>query len=276
VLQGNCQHWPEFNEEAFRKLEMTSPKRSSPRHPAPPAKLDVDSILADLKRLASPRVREEMETRYGIHTAKAFGVPVGKIQSVAKKAGKNHEFAAALWKTGWYEARMAAAYIDEPERVTAAQMDAWCRDFDNWGICDTVCFVLFDRTPHAWRKVKQWSNKKNEFEKRAAFALLWGLTVHDKQADDEPFLQSMALVRRAATDERHFVKKAVNMALRAVGKRNAALNSAARDLAKELAASPNPAARWIGMDALRELTGASVTRRLAAKTRAPSKRSKRN
>ncbi len=225
----------------------------------------VDAIVASLKRLGAKRTRDEMGPRYGIHTDKAFGVPVGKIQQLAKRLGRNHELAAALWDTGWYEARMLAGFIDEPERVTAAQMDRWCRDFDNWGIVDTVCFHLFDRTPHAWRKVEQWARRREEFVKRTAFALLWSLTVHDKQAGDEPFLKGLVLVERAATDERHFVKKAVNMALRAIGKRNSVLHAAAVATAKRLSASPNAAARWVGKDALRELTSASVARRLAAR-----------
>jgi 3-methyladenine DNA glycosylase AlkD len=149
-------------------------------------------------------------------------------------------------------------------------MDRWCRDFDNWGICDTVCFHLFDRTPHAWAKIAQWHDRREEFVKRAAFALLWGLTVHDKHAGDEPFAQGLLKVELAATDERHFVKKSVNMALRAVGKRNPALNAAAVTVARRLADSPQAAARWVGKDALRELTSSAVIRRLAARRRAPA------
>jgi 3-methyladenine DNA glycosylase AlkD len=146
-------------------------------------------------------------------------------------------------------------------------MDAWVGDFDNWGICDTVCFKLFDRTPHAWRKVAEWSDRHDEFVKRAGFALLWSLTVHDKDAGDELFARGLLFVERAAGDERHFVKKAVNMALRAIGKRNPALNAAAVTVARRLAESPEAAARWVGKDALRELTG-PVARRLAARGRA--------
>jgi 3-methyladenine DNA glycosylase AlkD len=228
----------------------------------------VQAVLTSLKRVADKRVFEDMSKRYGIFTDKAFGVSMSNIQKVAKPLGRNHELAAALWETGWYEARMLTSFVDEPARVTAAQMDAWARDFDNWGIVDTLCFNLFDRTPHAWRKVTQWSNQQAEFVKRAAFALLWSLTVHDKVATDEPFLQGLVLVERAADDERHFVKKAVNMALRAIGKRNAALNAAAVKVARRLSDSQNAAARWVGKDALRELTSPSVTRRLAARRRA--------
>jgi 3-methyladenine DNA glycosylase AlkD len=225
----------------------------------------VQAVLASLKRLAEKRVLEDMSKRYGIYTTKAFGVSMSNIQKVAKPLGRNHELAAALWETGWYEARMLTSFVDDPELVTSAQMDAWVRDFDNWGICDTLCFNLFDRTPHAWRKVTQWSKQEGEFVKRAAFALLWSLTVHDKLASDEQFRQGLILVLRAASDERHFVKKAVNMALRAIGKRNPTLNSAAVIVARRLADSPEPAARWVGKDALRELTSPSVTRRLATR-----------
>jgi len=225
------------------------------------------SAIAWLKRTGTRANRDGM-ARYAIPSDKAFGVSVANIRALGKRLGPSHELAAALWETGWYEARMLTAFVDEPQRVTPAQMDRWCRDFDNWAICDTVCFALFDRTPHAWRKVEQWAGKRNEFEKRAAFALLWSLTVHDKTAGDERFMQGLALIERESADERNFVKKAVNMALRAIGKRNAALNKSAIEAAKRLAASPNAAARWNGKDALRELTGASVAGRLATKGRA--------
>ncbi len=234
---------------------------------ARPVEADVRAALAWLKRRSTRANREGM-ARYAISSDKMFGVSVADIQSLAKRLGPSHDLAAALWSTGWYEARMLAAYVDEPARVTPAQMDRWCGDFDNWGICDTVCFALFDRTPHAWRKVEQWSRRRGEFARRAAFALLWGLTVHDKSAGDEPFARGLLLVERAATDERHFVKKAVNMALRAIGKRSPALNAAAVATAERLAASPQSAARWVGKDALRELTSPAVARRLAARARA--------
>jgi 3-methyladenine DNA glycosylase AlkD len=144
-------------------------------------------------------------------------------------------------------------------------MERWCRDFDNWAICDTVCFALFDRTPYAWEKVEKWCKRRKEFEKRAAFALLWSLTVHDKQSDDDPFLEGLMLIERAATDDRKFVMKAVNMALRAVGKRNPSLHAAAVTVAQRLADSDDPSARWVGKDALRELRSPSVTRRVAGK-----------
>lgn len=246
--------------------KRNAPARPNPPGAKPPAGVDVAVVVASLKRMASKKVRDGM-ARYAIPADKAFGVSVGDLQQYAKKLGRSHELAAALWKSGWYEARILAAYLDEPERVTPAQMDGWCRDFDNWAICDTVCFALFDRTPHAWRKVKEWSGRRPEFAKRAAFALLWGLTVHDKQAEDNRFAHGLALIERAADDERNFVKKAVNMALRAIGKRNPALHTAAVALARRLADAHDVTARWIGTDALRELTSPAVSKRLAGRKR---------
>lgn len=213
----------------------------------------VQDALSWLERRGSRRTVEEMETRYGIHTDKAFGVPVGTIRQLAKRLGYDHELAAELWDTGWYEARLLAAFVDEPQRVTAGQMDRWCRDFDNWAVVDTVCFHLFDRTPHAFRKVEQWSRRRGEFAKRAAFALLACLALHDKEAENERFLRLLPLIERAATDDRNFVKKGVSWALRAIGKRNAELAATATELATRLASASAPTPRWLGKTALRDL-----------------------
>jgi 3-methyladenine DNA glycosylase AlkD len=242
----------------------TKPPSARPALEPGPIPERVQAALAWLEAMSTAQDRRNL-TRFNISPAKAFGVSMANIQKVAKAAGRSHELAAALWATGWYEARMLTSFVDDPARVTPTQMNRWCRDFDNWGICDTLCFNLFDRTPHAWAKVAEWSVKREEFVKRAAFALLWGLTVHDKQAADARFIEGLALVERAADDERHFVKKAVNMALRAVGKRNAALNAAAVAVAQRLAGSAQASARWVGKDALRELTSAGVRRRLGAR-----------
>ena len=212
----------------------------------------VESALAALKRAGNKKVREEMEPRYGIVAAEAYGTPVGKIRLIAKSIGPDHAIAVALWKTGVYEARMLAAFVAEPACVTKAEMDGWCRDFDNWAICDTMCFHLFDRTPHAFAKIDAWAAKKDEFVKRAAFALLASVALHDKKAPDEPFLRALPLIERAAEDERNFVKKGVSWALRAIGKRDAKLKAAAAELAGRLSQSENAAARWVGKDALRE------------------------
>jgi 3-methyladenine DNA glycosylase AlkD len=239
-----------------------SVKKSSPR----PSEDGVSAVLAWLERQGSEAVRKGM-ARYAIPSDKAFGISVGALRQHAKRLGPNHELAEALWKSGFYEARMLASFVDDAASVTPAQMDRWCADFDNWAICDTACFALFDRTPHAWRKVDQWAKSREEFVKRAAFALLASLTVHDKHAGDARFAKGLVLIERAAIDERNFVKKAVNWALRSVGKRSAVLNISAVQVAKRLGASENAAARWVGKDALRELAGPAVQKRLAARTR---------
>ena len=240
-----------------------SPKKTKPASAASglPTEALLKQALEGLKGHATKADLEGM-ARYAIPSDKAFGVAMNKIQAVAKQSGKNHELAEALWQSGWYEARLLAAYVDDPAQVTAAQMDRWCADFDNWAVCDTVCFALFDRTPHAWAKVAKWATKKDEFQKRAAFALLWGLTVHDKQAGDASYLEALSLIEAAATDERNFVRKAVDMALRATGKRNASLNAAAVKSAQRLAKSADATACWIGKHALKELTGPAVVKRV--------------
>src|SRR5688500_7307356 len=222
---------------------------------------EVQSALAWLKSHSTKATLDGM-VRYAIPSDNAYGVAMRDIKALGKTIGRNHALAIALWDTGVYEARMLTSFIADPEQLTAAQMDRWCKDFDNWAFCDAMSFNLFDRTPHAWAKVRQWSKKRNEFEKRTAFALLWSLTVHDKTAGDDAFLDGLAIIEREAEDERNFVKKAVNMALRAIGKRNRALNAAAVAVVRRLAASEDATARWIGKDALRELTSPGVTKRL--------------
>jgi 3-methyladenine DNA glycosylase AlkD len=221
----------------------------------------VESALLWLKRHSTKANREGM-ARYAIPSDHAYGVAMKDIKALGKTLGRNQPLAVALWATGVYEARMLASFVGDPDQITPAQMDRWCRDFDNWAFPDAMAFNLFDRTPHAWAKVAQWSRRRNEFEKRAAFALLWSLTVHDKSASDRQFEQGLVLIEREAGDDRNFVKKATNMALRAIGKRNRALNAAATMVARRLADSNDETARWVGKDALRELTSPAVTRRL--------------
>jgi 3-methyladenine DNA glycosylase AlkD len=213
---------------------------------------ELQAAVALLKRHADRATLEGM-ARYAIPSDSAIGVPVNKIQLVARQIGRNHDLAGTLWHAGWYEARMLAVFLDEPDKVTSAQMDRWCRDFDSWAICDTACFHLFDRTAHAWSKVTKWSGRRDEFVKRAAFALLACLALHDRTTADEAFADFLPLIESAATDERNFVKKGVNWALRAVGRRNYALNAAAISVAQRLADSPDATSRWIGKDALRDL-----------------------
>jgi 3-methyladenine DNA glycosylase AlkD len=235
-----------------------------------PLEDEVRSALAWLEGHSAKRTRDDM-ARYGILSDNAFGVTVANIKVLAKHRGRNHQFAAALWDTGWYEARMLTSFAAEPASLTPAQMDRWCRDFDNWGICDTVCFHLFDRTPPAWQKVAQWHARPEEFVKRAAFALLWGLTVHDKQATTSR--SPRACLRRARSQRRTALRQeGREYGLRAIGKRNPALNAAAVTVARRLGDSPQAAPRWVGRDALRELTSAAVTLRLAGRRRATAGR----
>jgi 3-methyladenine DNA glycosylase AlkD len=191
--------------------------------------------------------------RYAIPSDHAYGVAMRDIKALGKQLGRDQALAIALWDTGVYEARMLASFVGDPGQLTPAQMDRWCPEFDNWAFCDAMSFNLFDRSPHAWKKVGQWSRRKGEFEKRTAFALLWSLALHDKSAPDERFLEGLALIEREATDERNFVKKAVNMALGAIGRRNRTLKAAAVAAAQRLADSDDRTARWNGKAALRDL-----------------------
>jgi 3-methyladenine DNA glycosylase AlkD len=228
----------------------------------------VQSALLTLEKMSTARDLANL-ARFGITATRPFGVSMANLKVLAKRLGPDHELAAALWVTGRYEARMLATLIDEPARVTPAQMERWCRDFDNWGICDTACFALFDRTPHAWAKVSEWSDRRGEFARRAAFALLACLALHDKDAADEPFLEGLRLIEQAATDDRNFVKKGVSWAIRLVGRRNATLNAASVAVARRLSSSENAAARWVGKGAVKELTSAAVRSKLAGRRRSP-------
>jgi 3-methyladenine DNA glycosylase AlkD len=205
--------------------------------------------------------------RYAIVSPKMFGVSVATIRSIAKGIGRDHAFAQALWETGWYEARMLACFVADPELMTPSEMDRWTKDFDNWAICDTACFHLFDRSPHAWRKVDQWSRKKPEFVRRAGFALLASLALHDKKGSDANYRNRLGLIEEFASDDRNFVKKAVSWALHGIGCRSAELHDAALVLGRKLAVSQNPTERWVGKDAVRKLDSAATWKRLMRATR---------
>lgn len=208
-----------------------------------------DEALAALEALGTEEGRRGM-ARYGIVAAKAYGVSVANIRALARQLGRDHDLADELWRTGWYEARLLAAFVDDPKLVTPAQMDRWAAEFENWADCDTLCFHLFDKTPHAFAKVDQWAADEREFVRRAAFALLASVALHNKKAADGPFLDRLPLIEAAATDPRNFVKKGVSWALRGIGgRKSAALRVAARAMADRLAASPDKTAKWIGRDA---------------------------
>jgi 3-methyladenine DNA glycosylase AlkD len=224
--------------------------------------MDKNEVLAWLKRRGTQRTVKGM-SRYGIEAKRAFGVPMGTLGLLSKRLGKDHTLALALWESGWYEARLLAALVDDPERVTRRQMNAWASSFENWADCDTACFKLFDRTPFAWEKSRQWSSSPREFVRRGGFALMACLALHDKDAPDERFLALLPVIEKGARDERNFVKKAVNWALRAIGRRNLELNAAALAVANRLALSEEASSRWVGKDALRELSNPKVRSRLA-------------
>jgi 3-methyladenine DNA glycosylase AlkD len=227
---------------------------------------EVERIVATLRRKGTKANRDGL-ARFAIPSGRAFGVSMKDVQALAKETGRDHALALALWETGWHEVRALCAYVDDPALVTPAQMDRWCRDFDNWAICDTLCFALFDRTPHAFRMIDRWAKRKPEFERRAAFALLASLALHDRDSPDAPFLARLALVEGASTDERNFVRKGVIWALRLVGVRSVPLNVATTALAKRLAGSDDKTARATGKEVLRELAKPAAKKRLASRAR---------
>lgn len=223
---------------------------------------DATTAVAWLKARGNPTFKAGL-ARYGLPTDKAFGLSVATIKQYAKTLGRDHDLAVALWKTGWTDARMLAALVGEPDQVTPREMDAWCRDFDSWGICDTVCFTLWDRSEHAWPKAKQWVKRKPEFEKRAGFVLMACLAAHDKQARDADFLPFLPLIEKGASDERNFVKKGVSWALRHIGHRSAKLHAAAITTATRLSTSSDATERWVGKDALRDLQRPAVIKKVS-------------
>jgi 3-methyladenine DNA glycosylase AlkD len=224
--------------------------------------MTVQEVLSALESSGSQRNVEGM-ARFGIVSAKAYGVPAPAIRALAKKIGTNHGLALRLWATGVHEARLVAALIGDPTRVTKALMNEWVKDFDNWGICDGTCSILFDKTPFASEMALKWTARKEEFVRRAGFVLMAALAVHDKKAPDSLFLKFLPVIKRGSTDERNFVRKAVNWALRQIGKRNSTLNAVALKTAREIRKQDSCAARWIASDAIRELKSDAVRRRLA-------------
>jgi 3-methyladenine DNA glycosylase AlkD len=221
----------------------------------------VEEVLNKLKAKASPDKVEGM-AKYGMVAEQRLGVSVPDMRKIAKEVGKDHKLALELWERGMPEARIVAAMIDEPEKLTEEQMEEWVKDINSWDVCDQVCMNLFEKTPLAWKKILDWSEREEEFVKRTAFALIACLGWHDKDTEDEEFIKLFPVIKHGATDERNFVKKAVNWALRNIGKRNPNLNKAAIKAAKEIQRIDSKAARWIASDAIRELESEAVQRRL--------------
>ena len=214
--------------------------------------IEPEDILAWLQRTGSKKAATAL-ARYGLPSDNAYGISVARLQKHAKTIGIDHDLALRLWDTGSLDARILAAFLGDPQRLTLAQMNSWCRDFDNWGTTDTACFKLFDRSPFAWKVIPQWVKDKGEFQKRGGFVLMACLAHHDKTAQDAAFLKFLPMIEKGSADARNFVKKGVSWALRAVGKRNPKLKSAAITLAQRLATSTQASARWVGKDALRDL-----------------------
>lgn len=224
--------------------------------------MDCAAILEELRKNGKEENRQGM-ARYGINVERACGVSIPFVRTLAKQVGKSHDLAQELWKSRVHEARILAAFIEVPGKVTPKQMDTWAADFDSWDICDGVCNHLFSKTLFAHEKAKQWAASDAEYVKRAGFSLMTSLAVHDKKATDAVFRDYLKDVLREATDKRNMVKKAVNWALRQIGKRNLALNAAAIRTAERIRTFDSRAARWIASDALRELTSDKVQERLA-------------
>jgi 3-methyladenine DNA glycosylase AlkD len=235
--------------------------------------MDHSEILRKLKSLSNPEAVAGM-ARFGIHEKKAYGVPTPVLRKLAREIGKDHQLAQQLWSSGIFDARALASLIDEPSKVTESQMERWSKDFNSWAVCDGCCANLFDKTRWAYQKAIEWSQRKEEFVKRGGFVLMAALAVHDKEADDSQFEEFLPIIRREATDERNFVKKGVNWALRQIGKRNMPLNESAIRLAREIQKISSRSAKWIAADALRELTGSQVKERLnrASQTARPGRK----
>jgi 3-methyladenine DNA glycosylase AlkD len=221
----------------------------------------VAEVVDRLKDRARPDQLEGM-ARYGISVERRLGVSIPELRRLAKELGRDHRLALGLWRTGIADARILASMVDDPARLTEAQMEEWVKDFDSWDVCDQVCDNLFEKAPFVWKKIADWSAREEEFVKRAAFALMACLAWHDKKAGDARFIGLFPLIVRGSTDERNYVKKAVNWALRNIGKRNPRLNRESVAVAREIQGLDSKAARWIAADAIRELESQSVQDRL--------------
>jgi 3-methyladenine DNA glycosylase AlkD len=222
----------------------------------------VEEIITKLKTKAKPGNVEGM-AKYGMTADLRLGVSVPDMRKIAKETGNDHKLALELWKTGIPEARIVAALVGEPEKLTEQQMEDWVKDINSWDVCDQVCMNLFEKTQLCWKKIIEWSEREEEFVRRTAFSLIACLAWHDKEVKDEQFISLFPVIEHGATDERNFVKKAVNWALRNIGKRNKNLNKAAIKAAKDIRQLDSKAARWVASGAIRELESEAVQRRFS-------------
>lgn len=225
------------------------------------ASILLEQILSELKSLSNPESVAGM-ARYGINPSHAYGVSIPNLRKIARKAGRSHELAECLWASQIHEARILATMVEDPDHVTDEQMERWARVFNSWDLCDQSCNNLFRKTAFAHEKAVEWTGRDEEFVKRAGFTLAACLSVHDKAAGDEQFIEFLALIKREASDSRNYVKKAANWALRQIGKRNLSLNRAAVEVAREIAKIDSKSARWIASDAIRELTSENIRKKL--------------
>jgi len=232
--------------------------------------MNYDEIITTLQALANPENVKGM-ARFGITTHNNLGISIYQLRPLAKQIGTNHALALRLWDSQLHDARLLACFIDDPIQLTSEQMNAWAADFDSWDICDQACTSLFDQSPLAYDKVFQWADNQNEFIRRAAFSLIAGLAVHDKTAPDQVFEDFLALCVKYSTDERNYVKKAVNWALRNIGKRNIPLNNKALQTAKKIKNIDSRSARWIAADAIRELTSQKIQEKIHKKKKKKEK-----
>jgi 3-methyladenine DNA glycosylase AlkD len=223
--------------------------------------MSVESVLAEMRSKANPGAVEGM-ARFGISPKGTLGISIPILRKLAKDVGTDHGLALGLWDSGVHEARILAALVDDPAMVSEAQMEKWVRDFDSWDVCDGCCGTLFDKTPYAYKKAVEWSRRNEEYVKRAGYVLMAELAVHDKEAPDAQFRRFFDAIERGSVDSRNFVKKAVNWALRQIGKRNLRLNRVAIELAQEISKKDSSSARWVGSDALRELRSDAVQRKV--------------
>jgi 3-methyladenine DNA glycosylase AlkD len=227
--------------------------------------MDYIEVISKLKSMSNKKNVEGM-ARFGINPKNNLGISIYKLRPLAKEIGKNHELSLKLWNSKIHDARLLAVFVDDPKKVTEYQMELWAKDFDSWDVCDQACTSLFDKTPFAWKKVYDWVNRDEEFVKRAAFSIIAGLSVHDKKSPNENFEKLFELIIRGSTDDRNYVKKAVNWALRNIGKRNISLNKKAIKVAKQIKNIDSKIAKWIANDAIRELTSIKIQERVKEKS----------
>jgi len=226
--------------------------------------MDYIEVISKLKSMRNKKNVEGM-ARFGINPKNNLGISIYKLRPLAKEIGKNHELSLKLWNSGIHDARLLAVFIEDPSNVTEKQMELWAKDFDSWDVCDQACTSLFDLTFFAWKKIYEWAERDEEFVKRAAFSIIAGLSFHDKKSPDEKFEELFEIIKRESIDERNYVKKAVNWALRNIGKRNLSLNKKAIKVAKEIKNIDSKSAKWIANDAIKELKSSKIQERLKKK-----------